>query len=445
MDARSAALAILQEVDQGAYAHLAMKQILEGSGLGHLDRALVTELAYGCIRRQNTLDHIAGQYLRRQKDLPAGVRRILRMGVYQLLYMDRIPPSAAVNESVKLCVSSGMPGMKGLVNAVLRNVERARGRNYFSGITDAAQRISLELSHPAWMVREFIRRYGAKDAVDLMEYNNRPQPNILRVNTLRTTRNALWEQWKAKGYTLQDPGIPDTIQVGEGTQLLGGIGEYKGLFHPQSAAGILAALALGARPGEAVLDCCAAPGGKAFVLAQQMEDTGTLLCTDIHPHRIRLLENGAATLGVKGLRAEVRDWTCPQDDLAGRFDRVLADVPCSGLGVLAGRPDARWRRSRASMTELAGIQRKILSQSAQAVCPGGILLYVTCTLTGLENEENREWFLENHPGFQADPFVLPAPFLAETDRDALSQGHIELQPFRHGVEGFYLACFRRNR
>lgn len=445
MDARSAVWSVLQDVDQGAYAHLALKKMLESSGLGPLDRAFATELAFGCIRRQNTLDHIAGQFLRRQKDLPPGVRRILRMGVYQLLYMDRVPPSAAVNESVRLCGSTGMPGMKGLVNAVLRNVERNRERDFFSGVPDPAQRIALAQSHPVWMVESFLRRYGAEKALALMDYNNRPQPKLLRVNTIRTSRTALWETLESKGYTLEDPGIPDTIRVGEGARLLGGDGEPEGLFHLQSAAGILAALALGASPGEKVLDCCAAPGAKAFVLAQQMENTGDLLCTDLHPHRIRLLEQGAARRGIRVVRTEVRDWTLPQEDLHGAFDRVLADVPCSGLGVLAGRPDARWRRTAGSVPELAGLQREILSRVAPAVRPGGVLLYVTCTLTGPENEENRDWFLANHPGFRAEPFLVPAPFLDGADRAALSEGHLELQPFRHGVDGFYLACFRRDR
>ncbi len=443
MNARKVASDVLIRVEkEGAYSHIALKEALREGNLSPRDRGLVTELVNGTIRNRATLDHVVDSFLKK-RNLRPEIRSVLRMGVYQLLYMNKIPVSAAVNESVKLVHLYRMNSQKGLVNAVLRNVDRNRSRDFFSDLTDPVRKLAVTTSHPEWMVSLFIRRFGPENAQRLLEYNNRPAPSVIRINTLRTDEATLRRELEEAGFTAEPGPAPQTLVLG-GRGSVNDLRAYReGHFMVQSPSSVLAAVALGARPDETILDCCAAPGGKTFVLAQDMKDRGTILATDVHEHKMELIRKGAAFLGITCVDAQVRDWTRDQPDLEQRYDRVLVDAPCTGLGMLSKRPDLRWRKEQGDIPRLVGLQRNILSTASRSVRPGGILLYSTCTLTQEENGDQRQWFLERFPDFEPWCPGLEEMFPAGKDQEDLKNGHLEITPFAHGMEGFYLAVFRR--
>mgnify|MGYP001168464947 FL=1 len=441
-DPRKIAADVLLQVEEGAYSHLALKDALKDESLRGLDRAFITELVYGVTRRKLTLDHIIDSHLKK-RDLRPEIRTVLRMGAYQLLYMDRVPASAAVNESVKLVHIFRLNSQKGLVNAVLRNVDRSRDRDYFSEIREPAARLAALHSHPVWMVRMFLNRFGEASTRKLLEYNNGSQPNYARVNTLKTGRDELIRLVQDQGGEAVPGVVPGSIIL-TGKTRPGSLPAYRdGLFMLQSPSSMVAALALGARPGEKVLDCCAAPGGKTFILAQEMNNQGELLATDVHPHKITLINRGTGFLGIQCARARVADWEQPQPALGQDFDRVLVDAPCSGLGVLGRRPDSRWRKESKDIPGLVAVQRKILTNAWEAVRPGGVLLYSTCTLTLEENQMQRQWALDNLSGAGIRPLEVDLPVLSQQDRQNLSEGWLEILPFRHNLDGFYLAALEK--
>lgn len=440
MNPRKIAIDVLIRVEQGAYSHIALKEALLKSEISPLDKAFVTELVYGTIRRRNTLDFIINSFVqkRNQRD---EIRCILRMGVYQLRYM-RVPASAAVNESVKLVSIFHLEGQKGFVNAVLRNVERSKDKDFLASVTNPVKKMALEYSHPSWIVERYVKKYGAEDAAALLTFNNKPSKNIARVNILKTTTKDLIALLQEEGIEAEVYLIPNTITIKGQGKILSSDSYRKGLFMIQSPSSVAAALMLEAKAGELVLDTCAAPGGKSFVLAQQMEDAGEILAMDVHPHKIELMQKGFQFLGIKSAKAECQDWREWNPELENKFDKVLVDAPCSGLGVLGKRADSRWRKKSSDILNLVELQREILGNAARAVKPGGILMYATCTLTQEENQEQRAWFLEKFKEFKPEALMQVAEVFAG-EKESLDRGELEITPFMHDMEGFYLTQFRK--
>lgn len=440
MNPRRIAISILLRVEEGAYSHIALKEALLKNDLSPLDKAFITELVYGTIRRRNTLDFIINNFLQK-KNLRDEIRCILRMGVYQLRFM-RVPPSAAVNESVKLVSEFHLENQKGFVNAVLRNVERSKEKDFFEKVTDKTKHMALIYSHPSWIVARYIDKYGVEKAAELLEYNNKPSRNIARVNTIKTNVEDLIELLEAEDIEAEPYMIPNTLCLKGQGKILSSNSYRKGLFMIQSPSSVAAALMLDARAGESILDTCAAPGGKSFVLAQQMDNSGEILSTDLHPHKIELMEKGFQFLGIKNAEAKCQDWEEWNPNFDQKYDRVLVDAPCSGLGVLGKRPDSRWRKKASDVGTLVELQRKILKNAVLAVKPGGLLMYATCTLTYEENQAQRAWILENFQEFKPETLKCISEAFA-SDPDSLEMGELEITPFKHNMEGFYLALFRK--
>ncbi|QRN86239.1 16S rRNA (cytosine(967)-C(5))-methyltransferase RsmB [Clostridia bacterium] len=441
MNPRRIAISILLRVEEGAYSHIALKEALLKNDLSSLDKAFVTELVYGTIRRRNTLDFIINSFLQKKTQRDE-IRCILRMGVYQLRYM-RVPPSAAVNESVKLVSEFHLESQKGFVNAVLRNIERSKDKDFYEKVTDKTKRMALTYSHPSWIVARYIEKYGIEKAAELLDYNNKPSRNIARVNIIKTSIADLIELLEKEGIEAEPYKIPNTIRLKGQGKILSSNAYRKGLFMIQSPSSVAAALMLDARAGESVLDTCAAPGGKSFVLAQQMDNLGEILSTDIHPHKIELMQKGFQFLGIQNAEAKCQDWEEWNPAFDQRYDRVLVDAPCSGLGVLGKRPDSRWRKKASDIEALVQLQRKILNNAVLAVKPGGLLMYATCTLTYEENQAQRAWILENFTEFKPEPL----PYISEafaSDKKALERGELEITPFMHDMEGFYLTLLRKD-
>ena len=448
-EARRLALKVLRSVDQGAaFVNLALDELLEGADLGQPDRALATELVYGVTRWRGRLDYILDYLSRRPvAELPAWIRNILRLGLYQLLYLDRIPDHAAVSESVALAHEFGHRGTAGLVNAVLRRAAESGGsvpRPRDDG--DPAARLAVEWSHPEWLVRRWLGRYGSDRTVALLKIDNEPAPLTLRSNLLRTTRVGLIGGLASDGARAEAGRLFPEAVICRRTPPVRSLAAYEsGLFSVQDESAMSAARAVAPRPGWLVLDACAGVGGKATHLAELMEDRGRVIAVDIFEHKLRLLAGAARRLGLASIETRRLD----ARELAGSgleraADAVLVDAPCSGLGVLRRRPDLRWRITPADIDALAGLQRELLAAAAACVRPGGILVYATCTLEPEENEGVVEGFLASNLEFDASSAAVAlgltpgAAGLIPTGVPSQG-GSVVFSPQSGGSDGFFVA------
>ena len=446
LSAREIALEVLKAVEEeGAYANLALNNILEKNRPGKLDRAFATELAYGVLRSLNTLDWVLGQFIKQSlsSQTPA-VRNILRLGVYQLMFMDRVPPSAACNEGAEMARRFGHAGAVKFVNGVLRNVSRRKDGITFPPLADDPVRhISLKYSHPVWMVERWLEEFGLEETISFTRANNVPPPNTVRVNTLRISRQELAESLREEGLTVKETAFaPEGLKI-EGFFSLGSLAAFKeGLFQVQDESSMLASLALAPVPGATVLDSCGAPGGKTTHLAQLMENRGEIIAVDIHPHKLTLIKENSSRLGIAIIKDLAGDARKLPERLSNWADFVLVDAPCSGLGVLRRRPDARWRKEPGQIAELAGLQAEILDCAACCVKPGGVMVYSTCTITREENLGQVESFLSRHPDFIMDDLTLLLP--RELDNDgSLERGYVQILPGWNKMDGFFIARMRK--
>ena len=415
--ARSLAMRSLLALERdGRYANLEIDARLRGTDLDPANRALYTRLVYGVTERRITLDWIIGRYSTRGADtLDADVRCALRLGLYQLLYMDRIPEHAAVGESVDL-----VPHAKaGYVNAVLRAFLRAGKRIDWPDEADGLTYFSVKYSVPEPLCAIYRDALDDPDTLgELLEALNR-EPHVgLRVNTLRLSP----EDAASRTGGVLSMIAPDLVLLDSLTpEARAGLDE--GLWFVQDEASRIVSAAVGARPGERVIDTCACPGGKSFSMALDMRDEGEIFSFDLHANKLSLIEKGAAKLGLTGIRTAARDAREPDVTLIGTADRVLCDAPCSGLGVIANKPDIRYK-DPAAFERLPGIQREILDGASRYVKPGGVLVYSTCTLNRAENEETASAFLETHPAFEGEEVRV-------------------FWPHRDGCDGFFMAKMRR--
>ncbi len=436
--ARSLALFVLQDVfEKGAYANIALSKRLNESRLSPLDRRLATEIVYGTIKSYETLDWILGHYIKKplsQTELL--VINILRLGIYQIYFLDKIPSSAAVNESVNLAKTFAHPGVSGFVNAVLRSAVREPEKVRYPNLSkDPARHIALRECHPEWLVRRWLDKLGLEETQALCRFNNANPPLTLRTNTLRTTRTELMQKLTEAGAEVEASAVaPEGILCHKmGDEPLKFLRE--GLCQAQDESSMLVGHVMAPQPEEFVIDACAAPGGKSTHLATLMQNRGRVLAVDIHPHKMALIEDNQQRLGLTIIEAKPLDATRLHLFYSQQADRVLVDAPCSGLGVLRRRPDARWRKE-ASLKELPELQTKILNSAAQCVKPGGVLVYSTCTLEEAENDAIVNTFLATHPDFSLD---RTGSYLPKTRPESL----ITLWPQREETDGFFIARMSR--
>lgn len=401
--ARELALDVLTRVDaEGAYSNLLLNEALRREPLPRQDASLATELVYGTIQRMNTIDHILSAFLAKGSGkLEPWVRNLLRLSVYQLRYLDRIPAHAAVNEAVNIAARRGHKGISGMVNAVLRNAIRQGLRLHIPADWPLVRRIALEHSHPEWLVARWIEQFGEAETRALCEANNRSPHTSIRVNALKTDPDALIALLAEQGIAARRSALSGAGLVVEGGGNMADTPWYEqGLFSIQDESSMLVAETVDPRPGMEVLDCCAAPGGKTTHMAELMGDRGTIYAFDLHPHKIGLIERQARRLGLGCITAAVGDAARLSEQFAeARFDRILVDAPCSGFGVLRRKPDLKWKRSEADIRAVSELQFRILSDVRRLLKPGGRLVYSTCTVEREENEAVIDRFLAAFPEF----------------------------------------------
>lgn len=436
MTAREVALRALVACEkQGAWSDGFLKKTLKTAGLDSRDAALATRLCFGVLQNQLLLDHYLGKLstVRLEKMEPA-VCNSLRLGAYQVLFLDRVPDHAAVSEAVDLArKGSKNPRSAGLVNGVLRSL--ARQKDSLEPPTDPAVRYS----HPQWLADLFTRRLGREEAAALMAADNGEPPTCAQVNTTKATVEEVTDSLRAEGVEVQPhPWLPNCLLLTHTGSLEELTAFRQGLFYIQDAAAKLAVLAADPREGMDVLDACAAPGGKSFAAAIAMWGQGKVVSCDIHPHKMDLIQAGAKRLGLDCITAEVLDGREYKEEFLDGFDLVLADVPCSGLGIIRKKPDIRYKDPK-PLEGLPRVQKAILDNVCRYVRPGGVLLYATCTLLERENEDVVRAFLDKHKDFTLEGFQVPGDF------EGAREGMVTCWPHRHGTDGFFFAKLRRMR
>lgn len=429
--------ALVRVLTQGAYSNLALDQALRRDPLPREQAAFAAALFYGVLERGIQLDWRMGVYLKKPvSSLDPEIRIILQMGFYQLLHMDSVPDRAAVDESVRLAGYARKTSAKGLVNGVLRSFLRDGKPDGLPEPGTASAR-SARYACPDWILTQWQSQYGEETAAKLAEASLGRPPLSIRVNTLKTDADSLAAALERQGVRVRrHPWLENCLEL-EGSGSIDGLPQYReGLFHVQDVSSQLSALALGARPGERVLDVCAAPGSKSFVAAQEMEGRGEILSCDLHPQKAGLIAKGAERLGIACIKAVCRDGR-EYDPAIGQADRVLCDAPCSGLGILRRKPELKYRPEREDLPDL---QRELLLNAARYVKPGGRLVYSTCTTNRAENEEVAKILVsQNFRPFPLQSLTIFSKIDYMGQRDPVG---LTLFPHLMNGDGFYIASFQ---
>lgn len=436
--ARETALQVLVSCrTNGAWADAALKAQLSRNGLSGPDAALCSRIVYGVTQNRMLLDFYIGVYCSQKPDhLQPPLLDILRIGAYQILFLDKVPDSAAVNTSVELAKLSKRGQASGLVNAVLRKISQNKHDLPAIPDRDPERYLSIRYSHPKWLVKRLLALLGREEAEAFLAADNGVAPLTVQVNPLKTDVAALTAQLAEDGITARPhEWVPGCLEL-SGTGDLTTLAPFQeGKFLVQDPAARLVSLIAGAKPGQNVLDVCAAPGGKSFSAAFAMEDRGRVLACDLHENKLKRIREGAQRLGLSCIETAAADGRISRAEWMGAFDVVLVDAPCSGLGIIRKKPDARYKKADDLFT-LPVVQAAILDNAASYVRPGGTLVYSTCTVLPEENQQVTDAFLSEHPEFSREKFSLPE-LEGETD------GQVTLWPQRHDTDGFYICRMKR--
>ena len=428
--ARQTAFEILNKIQRdNSYSNLALDHALDKADTDNKDKKFVSALVYGVTERRITLDYNLSLYLSQPiKKLKPEVLTALRLRAYQILFMDKIPVSAAVNESVKLAKKNGAAFASGLVNAVLRKI-------ISNGLkTDGS--MSVNYSAPEWLCDMWCKSYGRENAEKLLEASFGAVDTVLRVNTEKIDADNLINLLAEEGFDCEIGGNVENSAVVKSGGAVHKTEAYKnGLFHVQDSASQLCCKALGVQENETVIDICAAPGGKSFTLAENMKNTGRIISCDIYEHRLKLISDGAERLGLTNIETVRNDGNVFNPDFPFA-DKILCDVPCSGLGVIRKKPEIRFKKSE-EVDKLQDLQYSIMCISSRYLKIGGVMVYSTCSLNPNENEKIVEKFLTEHDNFEG------VRVLSDISRYGVDTDYLTLMPHIHGCDGFFISAVRR--
>ena len=443
-DARHSAYTVLQRVGDGAYSDLALDSELRRCALDQRDRRFVTELVYGVLRLRGRIDFALSCFCNQPLSrLEREAQWLLRIGAYQLLEMDRVPAHAAVDATVELARKLGLANLTGILNGVLRALDRGRADIPWPEPQQIRPYLERVCSLPTWLAKEVMRNLPNQQARALGEALAQPPRQSVRVNTLKTDRDSFLATLAAAGHeALPCPFAPEGVALERrGEQRLPG--DDEGLYQVQDEASMLIAHLLDVRPGQRILDACAAPGGKTTHLAALTANQAEIVAVDKSPQRVELIEQGARRLGCSSISTHAWDMTVPAEFLLPEsFDRVLLDAPCSGIGVLRRNPEGRWNKTAADLRQLAALQLRLLAQSAPLLRPGGLLLYSVCSFSQIESDDVIDNFLAEHTGFTLEPLTSAMP--TQWAPLFTSAGTLRTYPHCHeGMDAFFAARLRR--
>ena len=431
--ARQTAFSILLKIEKDkAYSNIALDSAVRELSLDSTDCAFISRLVYGVTERKLTLDFVISQFLNQPiKKLKAEVLVILRIGTYQILYMDKIPDSAAVNESVTLAKNNKSSYASGVVNAVLRKVSLER-ENVFKSLS-GDERLSVLYSAPIDLVRFLKHHYNEENAEEILKSALNKKEITIRVNTLKTTQNELIEALKAQNISTEITNLKDALIINTKGAVYELDAYKKGLFYVEDVSSQLCVKELDLKDNFKFVDICSAPGGKSFTAAQYMNNSGKIYSCDIHKHRVELIKSGAERLGIKNIIPTVNDATIFNEEFVNA-DCVLCDVPCSGLGIIGKKPEIKYK-SLDEIKELIPIQKEILCTASKYVKKGGTLIYSTCSINPNENRKICDWFLKENEDFYS---VKVSP---ETERCIDEGDYLTLLPHINNCDGFFIAKF----
>lgn len=460
---RDKALNILSNIYNGAYSNIELNKELENSAFDTRDRAFITEIVYGTLKATITLDYIIKSKSKiKDSRIAPKIKNVLRMGLYQMFFMDRVPDSAVVNESVKLAGRYGHEGTKRFVNGLLRNVLRdvkaVKENNsdksvderllYLEDILpdktkDPVTYLSVKYGYQEWITKRYLKQHDF-DFVESMFIADSEDPDfIIRVNRLKTTKAELIDKLDQRGIESYPCKFCDEALHLVKPSAVKNINEFNdGLFNVQGESSMLVAKALDPKTGENILDMCSAPGGKTTHIAELMGNEGHVVANDIFPHKIELINEAAARLGISIVDAAIGDATVFNKDYEESFDRVLVDAPCSGLGIVRKKPDIKLSRKKEDIKGLVDVQKAILNNAARYVKPGGVVVYSTCTILDEENYDVVSDFIEKNKNFEFMGFekLLPQYF---SEKNTADSGYLHLFSNMNGIEGFFIAKLKR--
>ena len=437
---RDAALSILMEINENqAYSNLLLHRTIEKYNIEAKDRGLLTELTYGTLQHRMTLDYYLEPFVRGKLD--SWVRELLRMSLYQIVYLTRIPPHAVVHEAVEIAKRHGHKRIAPTVNGILRSVLR-KGVRSLDDLEDGVAKISIETSHPEWLINRWIELYGEADATAMAHENNNAAPISMRVNTVKMTPDEAVVALQSEGFEVSRGEVVAESLISDSGNPANTEAYKKGLVTIQDESSMLPVNALDLAPGMKVLDMCAAPGGKTTHIAEKMNNEGEVFAHDIHEHKIKFIEANAERLGLSSITAKSGD-SRKLVDLYGEssFDRILVDAPCSGFGVIRRKPEIKYVKTEADIEGLLTIQEELLDAAEKLIKPTGIIVYSTCTVEYKENRGMVEKFLKNHPGMQ----LIPLPNLQGNQKLAIEEDTLQVLPHHFGGDGFFVAAFRKTK
>lgn len=438
---RDLALDILESVDKNqSYSNLLLNNLINKHQLSSVDSGLLTEITYGTIQRKMTLDYFLKPYIKNPKKTQSWVMNLLRMSVYQMIYLDKVPDHAILFEAVEIAKKRGHKGITSMVNGVLRNIQR-NGVSSFEDIEDTSERLAIETSHPIWLVKRWMEQFGYEKTKEMCEMNLTAPLQTARVNQKKISRSELVSILREEGYDVETSEIvPEAIICYRGN--LAHSESYKlGYLTIQDESSMLVAHALDARENDIVLDACAAPGGKTTHVAEGLS-TGQVYALDLHEHKVKLIQDQAARLELKNIKTQVADSRNVQALFNKEgFDRVLVDAPCSGLGVMRRKPDVKYTKTKDDIIKLSAIQQKLLEAVAPLVKPGGRLVYSTCTVDRDENDRVVAIFLASHPDFEKDETLRER--MPEAVAPFVEENMLQVFPQNFGSDGFFIASLRK--
>lgn len=435
---RDAALSILMAIqDKQAYSNLLIHQTIEKYQLDDKDRGLLTELTYGTLQYRMTLDFYLEPFVRGKLD--GWVRELLRLSIYQMVYLSKIPPHAVVHEAVEIAKRRGHKRIAPTVNGILRSFLRVGARS-LDALPEGVSRIAIETSHPEWLIQRWVDAFGMETAAKIAHENNTPARLSMRVNTMKATVQEVRDMLKAEGVETELGNIVPECIYKTGGNLVATTAFQQGYVTIQDESSMLPVQALQVERGMRVLDMCSAPGGKTTQIAEKMNDEGDVLAHDLHPHKMKLIAENANRLGLTSIETKAGDSRkLTQVYPPQSFDRILVDAPCSGLGVIRRKPEIKYTKTKDDFTKLAAIQLELLETASELIKPGGIIVYSTCTIERTENEDVVNSFLKRHPAMELFP-LTSLPFF---EKQSLQEDMLHVLPQDFGGDGFFVAAFQR--